>query len=131
MDVELLIANLASCKRGSRSFRLNAQAFAATVAGVGPAAIEKALENIDVIRWWDGVGGSTALSRLLGTKGARATGDQARERLKELWRWRDHLAHGGDEEIALSESQLIEAIDFVECFSDALDGTVRKHLKGR
>ncbi len=131
MDVEVLIANLASCKRGSGCFRLNAQAFAATVAGVGPAAIERALESIDVTRWWDGVGGSAALARLLGTKGARATGDQARERLKELWRWRNHLAHGGDEEIALSESRLIEAIDFVECFGDALAGTVGKHLKGR
>lgn len=129
LDIDSLVANLASCKRGSGSFRLNAQAFSATVTGASPAVIEKALENVDVTGWWDGVGGSTTLAELLGTKGARATGHRARERLKELWRWRNHLAHGGDEEIALSESQLREAIDFVACFSVALDSAVKRQLK--
>ena len=128
VDIDSLIANLASCKRGSESFRLNALAFSATVTGASPTVIEKALENIDVNAWWDGVGNHGQLSKLLGTKGARATGDRARERLKELWRWRNHLAHGGDEEPTISESQLREAIDFVMCFSTALDGEVRKRL---
>ena len=43
-----LIVNLASCKAGSTSFSLNSQAFSATVMGVNPSAIEKALESIDV-----------------------------------------------------------------------------------
>lgn len=131
LDIESLVANLATCKRGSGAFRLNAQAFSATVTGAGPDVIEKGLGNVDVSDWWDDVGGNTTLAGLLGTKGARATGGRARERLKELWRWRNHLAHGGDEEIALSESQLREAVDFVACFSDALDSAVKRQLKGR
>jgi hypothetical protein len=130
MDTESLVANLATCRRGSKVFRLNAQAFSATVTGAGPATVEKALESVDVSNWWDGVGGNLALAELLGTKGARATGDRARERLKEIWRWRNHLAHGGDEETALSESQLREAVEFVSCFGGALDGVVKKRLKG-
>lgn len=130
MDTESLVANLATCKRGSGAFRLNAQAFSATVTGAGPTIIEKALKNVDVSNWWDGVGGNATLAGLLGTKGARATGARACERLKELWRWRNHLAHGGDEEIALSESQLREAIDFVACLSGALDTAVQRKLKG-
>jgi hypothetical protein len=128
VDIESLISNLASCKRGSGSFRLNVQAFSATVTGASPGVVEKALESVDVVDWWDGVGGNTALAKMLGTKGPRATGNRAYERLKELWRWRNHLAHCGDEEIALSEAQLHDAIDFVTCFSAALDSTVKKHL---
>ena len=130
LDIEALISNLASCKRGSGSFRLNTQAFSATVTGASPAVIEKALQYVDVSDWWDGVGANAALAKHLQTKGARATGDRAHERLKELWRWRNHLAHGGDEEIALTESQIREAIDFVDSFSAALDKVVEKRLNG-
>jgi RiboL-PSP-HEPN len=128
LDIESLIANLASCRKGSGSFRLNADAFSATVTGTSPYVIEKALQNVDINDWWDGVGGNARLAKLLQTKGARATGDRAHERLKELWRWRNHIAHGGDEEIALTEPQLREAIDFVDSFSVALDAAVNKRL---
>jgi hypothetical protein len=130
LDIESLISNLASCKRGSGSFRLNSQAFSATVTGASPSVIEKALQYVDVSDCWDGVGANVALAKQLQTRGTRATGDRAHERLKELWRWRNHLAHGGDEEIALTESQLLEAIDFVDSFSAALDIVVKKRLNG-
>jgi RiboL-PSP-HEPN len=130
LDIEGLISNLATCKRGSAPFRLNAQAFAAAVTGASPVVIEKVLDYVDVSNCWDGVGGNTSLARLLQTKGARATGESARDRLRELWRWRNHLAHGGDEEIALTELQLLEAINFVHSFSAALDTVVEKRLNG-
>jgi hypothetical protein len=66
---------------------------------------------------------------LLGTKGARAAGLHSADRLKELSRWRNHLAHGGDE-IVITESQIRDAIDFVWAFSASLDAAVKKHLKG-
>jgi hypothetical protein len=128
-DIERLVANLATCKKGSGSFQLNAQAFSATVTAASPAMIDKALEHLNVTDWWDVVGANGALVGLLGKRGARATGERAKERLKELWRWRNQLAHGGDEEIALTESQLNEAIDFIDCFSSALDAAVKKRLK--
>jgi hypothetical protein len=131
LDAHSLIANLATCRQGSKAFRLNSQAFSATVTGAGPNIVERALENVDVSDWWDGVGGYAPLAALLGTRGARATGDRARERLKELWRWRNHLAHAGDEEIVVSESQLREAVEFVACFGGALDTVVRRKLSGR
>lgn len=68
------------------------------------------------------------LSGCLGKREHRATGERAKERLKELWRWRNQLAHGRDEEIALTESQLNEAISFIECFTSALDAAVKKRL---
>jgi hypothetical protein len=131
IDIESMISNLASCKRGNSAFRLNVQAFSTTVTGVSPGVVEEALKAAGVPEWWDGVGGSAKLAGLLGTRGPRDTGNRARERLKELCRWRNHLAHGGDEEVALSEAQLLEAIDFVVLFSDALNRSVQKHLQRR
>jgi hypothetical protein len=127
-NIEGLIVNLATCKSGNSSFSLNPQAFSATVSGVNPTAIDKALENIEVTECWDSVGSDSKLEQMLGTKGTRATGVQAGERLKELSRWRNHLAHGGDE-IVVSEAQLRDAIEFVALFSATLDAAVKKHLR--
>jgi hypothetical protein len=129
LDYELLIDNLASCKRGSGTFRLNSQAFSATVTGVNPTTVEYALGTVEVASWWDGVGGNTDLQNLLGTKKPRETGARARERLDELSKWRNQLAHGGDREITLSESEFLEAMGFVKRFSTALDSAVKKQLK--
>jgi hypothetical protein len=130
LDVDSLICNLASCKRGSSSYRLNADAFSATVTGSAPPIIERAMQQVDVSNLWDGLGASPPLAKLLQTRGARATGARAYERLRELCRWRNQLAHGGDDEIALTEVQLRDAIDFVGLFSAALDATVAKRLGG-
>lgn len=121
IHIDTLVANLASCKSGNATYQLNAQAFAAAVTGAGAPAIEKALANVGIHDCWDRIGGDGTLAGVLGTKGARATGKQARSRLEELSRWRNHLAHGGDEEVSLTEDQLRECIAFVSAFSAALD----------
>jgi hypothetical protein len=126
--IESLVRNLASCHAGSTAYRLNAEAFAAAVVGASPVAIERALENVGVSSCWDKVGADNVLAQVLGTKGPRATGKQARGRLEELWRWRNHLAHGGDEEVALTEEQLRECLAFVRAFSAALDGMALKSV---
>jgi len=126
LNVDEMIENLASCKKGSSSFRLNAAAFSATLAGVNPAVIEKAFDNVDVSDLWDKIGASPKIVTLLETKGSRATGIRAKDRLKELARWRNHLAHGGEGQIAISDSQFGDAIDFVLEFGKALDSVVQK-----
>ena len=68
-NIDSLIDNLASCKAGSTTFRLNPQVFSAVVTGAGPAVVEKALQNVDVTDWWDAVGASPDLVKALGTKG--------------------------------------------------------------
>lgn len=125
LDVEELVRNLASCKRGSREFKLNAVAFSSALGGVSPTFLEKAFDNLDIRGWWDRIGANGDVMKLLGTKGARATGDQAKERLTELAKWRNQIAHGGDGEILISESQISDAISFVGAFSTAFDAIVR------
>lgn len=128
LDTDSLISNLASCKQGNPAFRLNVQAFSTTVTATTPSVVEEALKAAGLTEWWDAVGASTKLAGLLGTKKPRDTGNRAQERLKELCRWRNQLAHGGDEEIALSETQLIDAIDFIVYFSEALSKTLHERL---
>lgn len=127
-DLDALVQNLASCKAGSDSFILNAQVFSATVLSVNPIGIDKALESIDVTDCWDSLGSDPKLERVLGTRGARDTGTQAAERLKELSRWRNHVAHGGDG-IVISFVQLRDAMDFLGVFSVALDVAVKKQIR--
>jgi hypothetical protein len=126
LDIQALIKNLATCVPGSVSFRLNAEAFAATITGASPDVMEKALRYVGIKFSWDDVGRSSDLTVLLGTRGTRETAKRARERLKELWKWRNHLAHAGDEETAVSESQLRDAMAFISLFSAVLDGTVQR-----
>jgi hypothetical protein len=45
--------------------------------------------------------------------------DRAKAKRKELWRWRHHIAHGGDEGVSLSQDQPTDAIDFVVRLSAA------------
>jgi hypothetical protein len=125
LNVEELIENLASCRRGSGKFRLNSIAFSSALGGVSPSVLEKAFDNLEISGWWDRIGADAKITALLGTKGARATGDRAKERLKELARWRNHLAHGGDGEILISESQIDDAIEFVRVFGVAFEAVVR------
>lgn len=125
IDVELLLDNLASCRRGyAGAFRLNAPAFSAAVAGVSPENVEKAFENVGVRDWWDTVGANQTLVGVLGTKGHRATGGRSRDVLKELSRLRNQQAHGGDSAAVITESQLRDAISFISAFSQALNTAV-------
>jgi RiboL-PSP-HEPN len=127
-DIERLIENLATCRAGRSDYRLNPVAFTAPIAGSGPLAIERALATVGVANWWDAIGGYQPLTAALRTRGARATGARAKEKLRELWRWRNQIAHGGDQEIALSEAQLQEAIGFVRRFVAALDEVISARI---
>jgi hypothetical protein len=125
LNIDEMIDNLASCRKGSSSFKLNALAFSATLAGVNPSVIEKAFDNVDVSKWWDKIGANPKAVALMGTKGTHATGLRVKERLKELAKWRNHVAHGGDGQLVISDSELSDAIQFVAIFSRALDAIVQ------
>jgi hypothetical protein len=124
-DYEDLINNLASCKKGQCAFKLNAQAFGATIESVSTASIDKAFDHMDITQGWDRLGADPQAAALLGTKGARSTGTQLKQKLRELARWRNHLAHGGDGSLMITDAQLQEAIDIVSAFGRTLNGIVQ------
>lgn len=129
-DIPVLIENLATCKSGGAgSFRLNSIVFGSGIAGFSPKNLDTALESIDIDNYWDALGKDTKLTAILGTKGARQTGTEAKDKLKEFSRLRNHLAHGGDGIPAISETQLRDAITFIGAFSKALEDLVVATVK--
>jgi len=129
LDLELLLENLASCRRGSSgAFRLNEQAFSAAVVGVGPDNVEKAFQNVGIKDWWDTVGADPDVVEALGTNGHRATGRRCRDFLKELSRLRNQFAHGGDAALVITEAQLRDAVAFILVFSKSLNAAVGREI---
>ena len=122
-DVSMLIESLATCRAGG-SFRLNSTVFGFGIAGFSPKHLDTALQSIDIGSCWDAVGKNGHLSAILGTKGARPTGTGAKDKLKELSRLRNHLAHRGDGAPLVSETDLRDAIAFITAFSKALEDLV-------
>jgi RiboL-PSP-HEPN len=127
-NYEGLVDNLATCKTGSNYFRLNSNAFSAPIVGSSPEVVERALKAIDVEGLWDPIGASGRLQKLLGTKKPRDTGTQAQERLQELSKKRNQIAHAGDSEPALTAQNVKDAIEFIRAFSECLDAEVQKQL---
>jgi hypothetical protein len=128
-DIPMLIDNLATCKPGgSGSFRLNSTVFSFGIAGCSPKHLDTALENIDIGNCWDVIGKDQQLSTILGTKGHRPTGTGAKDKLKELSRLRNHLAHGGDGAPLISETDLRDAIAFIGALSKTLEDLVLANL---
>jgi RiboL-PSP-HEPN len=130
-DYQQLIENLASCRAGRTDFRLNGPAFSATVTSASPAVVERALQFVEINDWLDAVAKDVDLQRLLETRKARDTAKRIDERLLELWRWRNQIAHGGDQEIVLSAEALEKVVDFVRAFAAALDREVYARLGKR
>lgn len=129
-DIPTLIGNLATCTPGSAgSFRLNSVVFGSGIAGFSPRHLDTALESVDIDNCWDALGKDTRLTTILGTKGARQTGTEAKDKLKELSRLRNRLAHGGDGIPSISETYLRDAISFISAFSRALENLVVATVK--
>jgi len=115
-----LITNLASCRKNAARFKLNEVAFSSVVTTSSPHVLERALKNIDVENWWDEVGTDSDLRLVLGTRKTRETSNQAERRLAELSRWRNLIAHAGDESLEVSMAQFNDAVAFIRAFSKAL-----------
>lgn len=120
IDPQALVENLVSCKKGNRSFKLNTQAFSATVTGVTPKQIDNALKTMEKENLWDLIGADPQVRSTLGTPRSRETGNLAKERLKELSRLRNEIAHAGDRQPAISEARLSDAINLVYAIAGAL-----------
>ncbi len=126
LDASSLVRNLAACLCSSEGFQLNGAAFAAVVTGVSAVVVERSLENIGIFEVWDALGADPDIAEQLQAKGARETGKRMKRRLDELARWRNSLAHGGDDEVTLSEEQFRESVRFCLQLGRVLDGVVAR-----
>lgn len=117
-----LVSSLSSCKVGNADFVLNAVAFEATVTGASPDSLERSLRHIGHDEWWDTIGTSSDMETILKCNGAgpRETGKAAKEHLRELWKWRNRLAHCGDPEPLVDFDRLRTELSFIRCLSNRI-----------
>jgi hypothetical protein len=128
IDLVALVDNLATCRTGSNDFKLNSSAFMTLITGVTPDVIENSLKAARITNWWNAVGADRALQTQLNSTRTSDTTKKAATRLKELSRWRNNWAHGGDDEVSLTNVELTGALEFLSVFSKALDVTVAKQI---
>jgi hypothetical protein len=123
IDPNLLIEALASCKIGSTNFSLSSRAFEIAVNGASPDSVRKALESIGVMNWLDRVGADASVSLAVGARPnkLRETTKLVEERLFDLSRWRNNLAHAGDVEVSVNEDLLERQLTFLAALAAAID----------
>ena len=131
VDVSELIKNLASCAGDTRAFALNLQAFSATVSGVSDESIEQCLAILEITDFWDSIFNDSKLQQLLE---ARRTPDAKKsgiQKMKDLSRWRNNWAHGGDDEASLTEDELVRMSIFIGRLVEVVDAMVKTRLRRR
>jgi len=128
VDPMALVQHLSSCVPGKAGYRLSYEAFAVLVVGTTPDALEAIFRAVKIEEWWDSVAADQVLKTLLSSAKTSDAAKKAKLRLKELSKWRNNWAHGGDEEVTLNYDQLNGACDFVSAFSKSLDTQVKKRI---
>lgn len=131
IDLVELVERLATCRSGATNFKLNASAFMVQVVGVTPEIIENGLKLARITNWWDAVAADKDLQRQLNCTRTSDATKKAEARLKELSRWRNNWAHGGDDEVSLTLAEVKEAVEFVSLFCRALDRVVAKQVAAK
>jgi hypothetical protein len=128
IDPIAIVDNLATCRSGSSTYKMNHPVFMDLINGITLDVIDKSLKTARIRNWQNVVGADETLQSQLGTSRTSDTTKQMATRLKELSRWRNNWAHGGDNEVSLTCTEVRAAQDFLSAFSKALDLTVMKQI---
>ena len=128
VDLVALVDNLITCRNGTTTFRLNPIVFMDLINGITHDIIEKGLKAIKIHNWQNAIGADKALQAQLNCIRTCDATKQMVARLKELSRWRNNWAHGGDNEPSLRSTEIRSAVDFLSAFSNALDLIVMKQI---
>jgi hypothetical protein len=129
LDLMSIIDNLATCRGSSTSYALNSSVFMALVTGTTPDVIESSLKSARITSWWNAVGADEAVQTQLNVTRTSDATKIAAKRLKELSRWRNNWAHGGDDEVSLTAAEVRSALEFLSAFGKALDNAVSKQIQ--
>ncbi len=129
LDMSAVVDNLVTCRAGKAEFRLNSGVFMDLIYGATSEVIEKSLKTVRINNWMSVVGADRTLQARLGVDRVPDTTKAVTARLRKLSRWRNNWAHGGDEEVSLTFTELKDELEFVIAFSTALDSAVTKLIK--
>jgi hypothetical protein len=128
INLQSIIDNLATCRAGSTSFRLNSAVFMEIIYGVTSDVIEKSLHAVRIKNWPNAVGADRGLQQRLGQTRVPDTTKEMNARLKRLSRRRNNWAHGGDDEVSLTFPELRDELEFVLALGRAIDSVATKQF---
>jgi RiboL-PSP-HEPN len=129
LDMNVMVDNLVTCRAGTAEFRLNSGVFMDLIYGVTSEVIEKSLKTVRINNWMNIVGADKTLQARLGVDRVPDATRATTARLKKLSRWRNNWAHGGDDEVSLTFTEVNDELEFVIAFSRALDSAVAKLIQ--
>jgi RiboL-PSP-HEPN len=129
LDMDALVDNLVTCRAGKAEFKLNSGVFMDLIYGVTSEVIEKSLRTVRINNWINVVGADRTLQTILDVDRVPDATKAVTTRLKKLSRWRNNWAHGGDDEVSLTFTEVNEELEFVVAFSSALDSAVTKQIQ--
>lgn len=123
-DYYALSANIGTCVPGSKEFQLNTDAFSAEITTPNSEGLGRALERIGVAGYWDVIARHRNVQLSLGTAGVRETHKTARDFLDAFVSRRNVIVHAGRGTTAVLESDVAQALEFLDAFCEALSEAV-------
>ena len=118
---QIVVERMARCERDSLPYELNAVSFSSSMQSPTVESIEKLLATVGLPAVFETLGRSTSLQTILSTRGTRATSSRVQERLAEVVRWRNNLAHGGDDERTITVEELDAVVALLRTLGMEID----------
>lgn len=125
----VLVENLAACDKDVIPYQLNAVSFSASLQSPTVEAINKIFSSVGLKDLFERLGRSTGLQRQLRSGGVRATSIRVQERIGEIVRLRNNLAHAGDEERSVTIEEFDYLVDFFRVVAFEIDLAVKETIE--
>jgi len=130
-DTRAVITNLARCENNQKPYQLNAVAFSSFIQSPSSDAVDKVLSSVGVNQIFESVGRYLPMQEMLNLNDTRTTNKRTVARLTEIIRWRNNLAHAGDDERSIDSDDLGHAIDFLRTLGRGIDEAVGSEFPTR
>ncbi len=128
IDHYLLVRSLATCTPGAQKFVLNADAFAMFITNLTPSHLGDICHSIGVSLNWDYFGKVNAFEKLFGSKGARSLGKMVSDRLADIVKLRNRIAHTGAGGVTVSEEDVASHIAFLRILGLSFSAFIEAEL---
>jgi hypothetical protein len=119
-----IVSNLATCDLNGVSFELNTVAFTAFLESPTVKSVEKSFSNTGLTTVFEDLGRFAPMQQFLNTQGTTETRKRTVDTLTDVIRWRNNLAHAGDDERTININELDRIIEFFRIMGRGIDAII-------
>jgi hypothetical protein len=116
-----IVSNLAICDSDNAQFELNTVAFTAFLESPTVQSVDKSFSNTGLTEVFEELGRFAPLQQFFNTRGTAETRKRTTDKLTDIVRWRNNLAHAGDDERTIDIDQLDKIVEFLRILCRGLD----------